>query len=675
MILKEIKIMTRNIFKHVMALLVVAIIAPSAAAKLPDGAQIILDAKRSEFSQVEVSPSGKYISAMLRRDDRNTLVILDRKTGAPIDGKSIRYDETDNMEVAGGQWLSGDIYAYRVFIEDGKYRPSGSGDMFLLHMDKPVNERIWSWKGNYLKGRGGEKTFGSLGIISVLPNDKDNILVSISPWKRRDGGVRPIIYEMQLTTGNFKRVTVGPGRGAQLMSNIDGSMLGSIVPKDNLSSDYYFYNRSAEDSAWQSVSIDFPGKFSPLRMSNDGKYIYGLTQLEEGINASRNLVKLSSETGDYESVFDFGFVSSIRVSFDREDGHPIYATWIDDKPEIKVFKKDHNRAKVLAGFAKGFPGFLVSPTGNDDANNNLTFHVGSPGIRGEYYIWEKESGSARYLFSQQEKVDQLELNSFQSVKYETSDGVTLQGWLLMPRSGQAKSLINYIHGGPHGPYIDYFFNYRMQMLSEMGYAVFAPNFRGSGGYGNNLERSGYTKWGTRMLDDMRDGAEFIQKNYNVGAKVYTLGGSYGGYSSAQNVVRHNDYYDCSVIMAGFFEFDELKSTWDGRRGAFTGDYTDTAMGTESATLRAMSPIHNLDKVKVPLLILHGKADRRTPLAGAKKYVKALKKTDIDFRHHFYKNEGHGLYFDDNEQDQYEKIQTFLSQCDAREPLNPEVAMR
>ena len=667
--------MARHIFKHVMALLVITLIAPSAAAKLPDGAQIILDAKRSEFSQVEVSPSGKYISAMLRRDDRNTLLILDRKTGAPIDGKSIRYDEKDNMEVAGGQWLSGDIYAYRVFIEDGKYRPSGSGDMFLLHMDKPVNERIWSWKGNYLKGRTGEKTFGSLGIISVLPNDKDNILVSISPWKRRDGGVRPIIYEMQLTTGNFKRVTVGPGRGAQLMSNIDGSMLGSIVPKDNLSSDYYFYNRSAEDSAWQSVSIDFPGKFSPLRMSNDGKYIYGLTQLEEGINASRNLVKLSSETGDYESVFDFGFVSSIRVSFDRGDGHPIYATWIDDKPEIKVFKKDHNRAKVLAGFAKGFPGFLVSPTGNDDANNNLTFHVGSPGIRGEYYIWEKESGSARYLFSQQEKVDQLELNSFQSVKYETSDGVTLQGWLLMPRSGQAKSLINYIHGGPHGPYIDYFFNYRMQMLSEMGYAVFAPNFRGSGGYGNNLERSGYTKWGTRMLDDMRDGAEFIQKNYNVGAKVYTLGGSYGGYSSAQNVVRHNDYYDCSVIMAGFFEFDELKSTWDGRRGAFTGDYTDTAMGTESATLRAMSPIHNLDKVKVPLLILHGKADRRTPLAGAKKYVKALKKTDIDFRHHFYKNEGHGLYFDDNEQDQYEKIQTFLSQCDAREPLNPKVAMR
>ena len=644
-------------------------------AALPPDAQMILDLRRSEFSQIEVSPSGKYISAMLRQDDRNTLVILDRKTGAPIEGKSVRYDEKDNMEVAGGQWLSGDIYLYRVFIEDGKYRPGYGGDMFLLHMNKPVNERIWSWKGNFLKGRGGEKTFGRLRVISVLPNDEDKMLVSLYPWKRRDGGVRPIVYEMQLTTGNFKRVTVGPGRGASIMSNIDGSMLGAIVPTANQEVDYYYYDRSAEKSGWKSISIDFPGKFTPLQMSNDGDFLYGLTQLEDDINAAQHLVKMSTKTGDYESVFDFGFVSQINVSFDREDGHPAYASWVDDKPELKVFKKNHNRAKVLAGFIKGFPDYLVSPTGWDDTNDNLTFHVGSPGIRGEYYIWEKEVGGARYLFSQQEKVDQLELNSFQSVKYETSDGKMLQGWLLMPRSGKAKALINHIHGGPHGVSNTYRFDTEMQILSEMGYAVFAPNFRGSNSYGQNLERAGFTKWGTRMLDDMRDGAEFVQKNYDVGDKVYTFGGSYGGYSSAQNVVRHNDYYDCSVIIAGFFEFDELTSTTDGRRGYWSGDYWATAMGTDPVELRSQSPIHNLDEVKVPLLIIHGKADRRTPLAGAKKYVKALEKTDIDFKHHFYKNEGHGLYFDDNAQDQYEKMQTFLNQCDARQPLNPNVAIR
>ncbi len=652
------------------AMLTVAsfLLSPVAEAGIPEDAKTILELRRSEFSNVEISPSGKYISAILRRDDRNTLVILDRETGKPIDGKSVRYEEKDYMEVAGGQWLSGDIYLYSVFVDDGKYRPGYTGDMFLLYMDKDINQRIWSWKGNYIKGRSGEQTFGSLSAVSSLPDDDNKMLVSIMPWKRRDGGVRPIIYSMQLSTGNLNKITVGPGRGAQIMSNDSGSLLASMVPKPGLGVDYYFYDRTSQDPTWDSVSVDFPGKFEPLKISNDGKLVFGLTQLEEGINASRSLVKLSLETGKFESVFDFGFVSQIRVIFDKEDGMPAVATWVDDEPEVKLLK-DHQAAKVLAGFAKGFPGYLVTLTGSDDKGDNLTFHVGSPGIRGEYYIWEKENGGARYLFSQQEKVDELQLNSFQSVKYEASDGAIIQGWLLMPRSGKPKALINHIHGGPHGPYNSYNFHYEMQMLAEMGYAVFAPNFRGSGGYGNNFERAGYTKWGTRMLDDMREGAEFVQKNFDVGDRVYTYGGSYGGYSSAQNVVRHNDYYDCSVIIAGFFDFEELKSTWDGRRGAFTSDYTDTVMGTVSEQLTAMAPIHNLDKVKVPLLIIHGKADRRTPLAGAKKYVKALKKTDIDFDHYFYANEGHGLYFDDNSLDQYEKIEDFLTKCDARPPLN------
>ena len=72
----------------------------------------------------------------------------------------------------------------------------------------------------------------------------------------------------------------------------------------------------------------------------------------------------------------------------------------------------------------------------------------------------------------------------------------------------------------------------------------------------------------------------------------------------------------------------------------TSDYTDTAMGTDKEKLKEMSPIHNVEKIKVPMLITHGKADRRTPLAGAKKFVSALEKTDVDFEHFFYGKEDH-----------------------------------
>ena len=624
---------------------------PTAAKKLPGEIDTLVDLRKSEFFNVSISPSGKYVSVIIRRDDRNTLVVLDRKTMQPIDKKSVEFKKKKFKEVSYSWWIKGDILAYGVREESVKYAPGQSGDIFLLHMNKPVNERL-----------------GWYNVISYLPEDKDNVLISVTPWVRQDEGVRPQVKKMKLSTGSMRNVAIGPGRAAQIMSNINGTVLGAAVPTSNLKQDYYYYDNRLDEPKWELMLPNRAEHFMPLSITKDGSSAYGLAQLEKGINAPQILIKITLETSVIEPVFDFGFASNIVVEFDREDGHPEYASWVDDEPRVKVFKNTQT-AKVMAGFAKGFPGYSVSVTGYDDARENITLWVGSPGIRGEYYIWEKETGSARYLFSQQEKVDTFGLNTFQSVKYPTSDGVILQGWLLMPRDGKPKGLVNHIHGGPHGPYNEFGFFTEMQVMSEMGYAVFAPNFRGSGGYGNNLERAGYQKWGTRMLDDMREGAEFVQKNYDVGDKVYTMGGSYGGYASAQNMVRHNDYYDCSVIIAGVFDMERQIDTWDARRSYNIDDYTDTSMGSDSALLRASSPIRNLDKIKAPLLIIHGKADRRTPFSGAKKFVAALKKTDIDYTHYFYANEGHGLYFDDNSLDQYKQIHSFLNQCDSRTSLN------
>jgi dipeptidyl aminopeptidase/acylaminoacyl peptidase len=97
------------------------------------------------------------------------------------------------------------------------------------------------------------------------------------------------------------------------------------------------------------------------------------------------------------------------------------------------------------------------------------------------------------------------------------------------------------------------------------------------------------------------------------------------------------------------------------------------MGTDPVKLREQSPIHNLDKIKSPIMIIHGKVDRRTPFAGAKLFVKALKKTAVDFESHWYNHEGHGLYFNENSKDQFIKIGKFLNSCDARQSLNPAVA--
>ena len=634
------------------------LVTPRVMAKLPESVNTLLQGY--EFRGVSISPSGKYISLVMKEDERGTLVILNRQTMKVEE--SIRYEDDDNLEISGGRWVSENLFKYRVLTEysEGR-RPGDFGDQFIFDMQTRKNTRIWNYRGNFLNRalQSGKRISGRLEVLSYLPDDDQNILVAVSPLKR-DGGVRPVVYKFELTTGDLNKLMTGPARGAAIATNESADTFVAAAPTEQFTTDFY-YRRSA-DVEWSDIDINVPGKFNGLNVSDDGTLIYGLTQLEEGANAPQLLVSIALDTGEMNTVHDFGFVSEIDVQF-SVGGHPSYATWIADKPEIKIFKKD-TVSSIVVGFMKSFKGFNVSLTSVDDDEENMVFHVSSPGVTGEYYIWEKSAGKARYLFSYNADIDQLGLNSFTSINYEASDGVAMQGWLLMPKSGKPKGLVNYIHGGPHGPFTPFGFNTYMQIYAEMGYAVFAPNFRGSGGYGYNFERSGHTLWGTRMLDDMRDGSEFVQANYEVGDKVYTAGASYGGYSSAQNIVRHNDYYDCSIIDAGFFNFEELTDTWDGRDGFTTDAFVDNAMGTNVEKLREMSPLHNIDRIRAPMLITHGKVDRRTPIAGAKQFVKALSKTDLDYEYYAYSKEGHGLYFTPNRLDRFAKVQKFLSRCDA-----------
>lgn len=629
-----------------------------AYAALPKSVSTLLDG--AEFSNARISPTGEFISVVMKRDKRRTLIVLDRVTMAPIPGKSVRYEDDDDMEVSGGSWLTDTLFAYAVQTENREdHRPSDNGDLFLLDMEQDLPVHLWNYRGNFTNNTlgKGDLISGFMQPISSLPDDANNILVSVSPFSR-DGGVRPALYRMELATGDMKKMITGPARAAQFRANKSGNTVISWWVKPDYTTDFAFRR---PDQRWQPLEVDFQGGFQPLRVSDDGLVVYGLTQLLGDINAGQQLVKLTLDTGALETIKDFGFVSEIDVSF-GQGGHPAFAQWIGDQPELALF--DNSRpAQIVAGFAKSFPGYNIDLVGADDAEDNLIIHVGSPGIMGEYYIWEKSEGKARYLFSSNEAIDQLKLNSFQSVKYQADDGVDLQGWLLMPKNGKPKALVNYIHGGPHGPYIPHQFDERMQIMAELGYAVFAPNFRGSGGYGQNFERAGYLQWGTRMLDDMRQGAEAVKARYGLGEKVYIMGGSYGGYASAQSLVRHSDYYDCSVIIAGVFDLEQQIDTWDAGKGFNTSGYEKAAIGSDPEFLRENSIIHNLDRVKAPMLIVHGREDTRTPMVGAETMVDALKQTKLKYEYHFYDREGHGLYFKPNRIDQYKKVQKFLNRCD------------
>lgn len=315
------------------ASLIVAVLSSSVTfAKVPDSLDTLL--KRAEYRNVNVSPSGQYISLINRVDDRNTLIVLDRETMKPIPRKSVRYEEKTNMDVIGSRWITDDILYYTVEFDDGKYRPYQTNDVFLLHMSKDVNERVWHWMGRPEKkmARAGKMIRGGIKIVSLLPKENDKILVSVYPWKRKDGGVRPTIYKMSLSTGDFNKVFPGPGRQADTISNSEGTSFFAQVPITTILTESYY--RNTGDDSWSKVPTPF-SSFYPQKLSNDGKSVFALTQLSDDINASQVLIKMAVETGEYEVIHDFGFVSELSISFSAEGGELEYATWVDDKQKLR----------------------------------------------------------------------------------------------------------------------------------------------------------------------------------------------------------------------------------------------------------------------------------------------------------------------------------------------------
>ena len=91
------------------------------------------------------------------------------------------------------------------------------------------------------------------------------------------------------------------------------------------------------------------------------------------------------------------------------------------------------------------------------------------------------------------------------------------------------------------------------------------------------------------------------------------------------------------------------------------------VGDDSSILQSISPIRHLDKIKAPILLLHGKKDERTPYKGAKDMVAAVKKTDIDFEYKYYDKEGHGNRKMENRIDEWQRIGAFLKRVRDSKP--------
>ena len=263
-------------------------------------------------------------------------------------------------------------------------------------------------------------------------------------------------------------------------------------------------------------------------------------------------------------------------------------------------------------------------------------------------VWVLEAGAWRQVTqSSHDGVALDELVRPELVRFPAHDGLELSGWLYRPRGAAGPGpIVLSFHGGPEAQELpslrsDY------QALLAKGIAVLAPNVRGSSGFGKkfvNLDN------GARRVDAVKDIKACV--DYVVGAKIADpgrigiMGGSYGGYMTMAGVTEYPAMFAAAANLFGVVNFATFFKHTEAWMAAISKvEYGDPV--TEAEMLKQLSPIHKLDRVTTPMMVLHGKNDTNVPVIEAEQVVDTLKQRKIPVEYVLFADEGHGWQKSEN----------------------------
>lgn len=247
------------------------------------------------------------------------------------------------------------------------------------------------------------------------------------------------------------------------------------------------------------------------------------------------------------------------------------------------------------------------------------------------------------------------------VKYKSFDGLEISAFLYLPKDagkGPKSPVILSIHGGPESQERP-FFSIVFQYFLSRGYAILAPNIRGSTGYGKKYTHLDDIKLRGNAIKDVVYAVEYLKTQRTIDPdKIVIMGGSYGGYMTLAAITFYPDLWAAAVDIVGIANFESfLQNTGAWRRKLREAEYG--YLDKDIQTLRKFSPIHYVDNIKTPLFVIQGANDPRVPKSEAEQIVASVKAKGGVVEYMLFEDEGHGLSKLPNRIKGYSAIADFL----------------
>ena len=382
-----------------------------------------------------------------------------------------------------------------------------------------------------------------------------------------------------------------------------------------------------------------PGSFGWGEFSPDGRRIYVSS------NGGRDLIAFGAIDLDSN-----GRPGPIRILAERDNAEGQGAILSDDGRRAALIWNVAGRSEVdwldtASGSVTRGPSLPVDIVFGGELSRDgrtMVFAGNAANRPTDIYSVDLATGAvAQRTRSAHDGVDLATLVRPELVTYRAHDGLELSGWLYRPRgaSGPGPVVFNY-HGGPEGQARPGM-SADTQALVARGISVFAPNVRGSSGFGKrfvNLDN------GARRVDGVRDieatTRALVERGIADPARLGIMGGSYGGYMVMAGVTQYPEMFAAGVNLFGVVNFATFfANTQPWMAAISTIEYGNPA--TEADMLRELSPIHRLDRIRTPLMVLHGANDTNVPVVEAEQIVANLRGRSIPVDYILFPDEGHG----------------------------------
>jgi dipeptidyl aminopeptidase/acylaminoacyl peptidase len=257
------------------------------------------------------------------------------------------------------------------------------------------------------------------------------------------------------------------------------------------------------------------------------------------------------------------------------------------------------------------------------------------------------------------ELDAVELPEPELVTWSTPNGQSAHGLLWLPADpAAAPPLLVDVHGGPTDQAIvDW--KPRIRWFVSHGWAVFAPNHRGSTGYGRAYRHALDHAWGDVDVVDTVAGIRALAHDDRVdAARAAVTGGSAGGFTALLVAAHSPSVVRAAVSQFGVTDLFDLAATTH----RFESRYLDRLVGVlpeHADRYEARSPVNRARDITVPVLVLQGADDKVVPPSQAQLLVDSLRAAGGTVEHHVYEGEGHGFSKESTIVDSFARIDGFL----------------